>query len=48
MNVGNPPPPSLSAQFRFVNVGGIGDLLLSEVVVLSGSWHTDCFIGLRD
>lgn len=36
-----------STQFCFSYLGGIGDRLLLEVVVLSGSWHTDCFIGLR-
>ena len=39
-------PPFFQAHF-FSDVGGIGDLLLLEVVALSGSWHTDCFIGLR-
>jgi len=31
----------------YLIAGGIGDRLLSEVVVLSGSWHMDCFIGRR-
>jgi hypothetical protein len=39
--------PVFTCSLSLSNTGGIGDLLLLEVVVLSGSWHTDCFIGLR-